>query len=117
MDIETAREFCLSLPETTEGFPFGPEVLVFKVCGRMFATLSFNDPPSMNLKFDPSTIEESRVEFACLAPGYHMNKKHWNTATLDGSVSNETVQGWIRESRRLAGKGLKKADRVRLGIS
>ncbi|MFT6395642.1 MAG: putative DNA-binding protein (MmcQ/YjbR family) [Bradymonadia bacterium] len=116
MDLEAVREYCLSLPATTEGFPFGPEILVFKVCGKMFATLSFDDPPRMNLKFDPDAIEESRVEFECLAPGYHMNKKHWNTATLDSSVPSETVEDWIGESWRRAGMGLKKADRVRLGI-
>ena len=115
MDIEHARDFCLALPETTEGFPFGPDVLVFKVAGRMFATLAMDeDPARMNVKCDPDDAVRLRDEYECVEPGYHMNKRHWNTLVLDGSVVNAVVEGWIRDSWTLVARSLKKADRVRL---
>lgn len=117
MDIEAARDHCLSLPESTEGFPFGPDVLVFKVAGKMFALLSFEAiPPSMNVKCDPERAIELRAQYPAVTPGYHMSKKHWNTVTLDGTVPSDVVRSFIDDSWRLVASKLKKADRVRLGL-
>ena len=118
MDLEAARDHCLSLPESTEGFPFGPDVLVFKVAGKMFALLSLEAvSPSMNVKCDPERAIELRAQYPAVKPGYHMSKKHWNTVVLDGSVPTDVVRSFIDDSWRLVASKLKKADRVRLGLA
>jgi len=118
MDLEAARDHCLSLPESTEGFPFGPDVLVFKVAGKMFALLSLEAvPPSMNVKCDPERAIELRAQYPAVQPGYHMSKKHWNTVVLDGTVPTDLVRGFIDDSWRLVASKLPKRDRVRLGLA
>lgn len=118
MDLEAARDHCLSLPEATEGFPFGPDVLVFKVAGKMFALLSLEAvPPSMNVKCDPERAIELRAQYPAVQPGYHMSKKHWNTVVLDGTVPTDLVRGFIDDSWRLVASKLPKRDRVRLGLA
>lgn len=80
MNVEELREYCLAKPQVTEGFPFGEEVLVFKVAGKMFLLLGLdNDPLYCNLKMDEALIEEYREKFEDVKPGYHMNKKMWNS--------------------------------------
>ena len=104
--IERFRETMLSYPETTEETPFGPEVLVYKVAGKIFATLAPEEVPvPMNLKCDPERAVVLRDEHEAIEPGYHMNKRHWNTLRLDGTLSDNLVLELIRHSfdRVLAG--------------
>jgi predicted DNA-binding protein (MmcQ/YjbR family) len=111
MDIDTLREHCLSKPGTEETLPFGPDVLVFKVKGKVYLLWRFEaDPPSFNVKCDPDLAEELRGEYPCVQPGFHMNKKHWNTIIIDGSVSNAQLKKWVDHSYDLvsgAGKTTK----------
>jgi predicted DNA-binding protein (MmcQ/YjbR family) len=85
MDIESFREYCLAKKGVTEGLPFGPEVLVFKVMGKMFALLNLDGwPVRVNLKADPEEIPELREQWPdVILPGYHMNKQHWNTVLIE----------------------------------
>lgn len=96
----------------TEDMPFGPEVLVYRVCGKMFALLSWQDNPmSLNLKCDPGRAELLREQYPAIGPGYHMNKKHWNTLVLDGSLVPELIRSLVQHSYDLVVSGLKKAER------
>ncbi len=101
MNIEKLREFCISKPNVTEGFPFGEDTLVFKVKGKIFALANLSDDPSINLKCNPEFALELRERFASVQPGYHMNKKHWNTIHLDGSIPDNEVLNWIDHSYEL----------------
>ena len=98
MNIESFRNFCLSLPDTTEEFPFGPETLVFKVAGKIFALTGVDQFTSANLKCDPELVTELRERYPAVQPGYHMNKKHWNTILMDHSVPDSLIKEWIRHS-------------------
>ena len=99
MNIEQWREYLLSFPASVEEMPFGPEVLVYKVAGKLFALLSWQDEPmSINLKCEPNLALQLRDTYPQVTAGYHMNKKHWNTVTLDGSVDDESVKEWVRAS-------------------
>ena len=110
MNIESLREYCLSKPETEETFPFGPDTLVYKVNGKIFLITGLNQTQlNFNVKCDPDKAIELREEFPCVQPGYHMNKKHWNTIIVDGSVSNKQLKEWIDWSYELvAEKKVKK---------
>jgi predicted DNA-binding protein (MmcQ/YjbR family) len=102
---------------TTEETPFGPEALVFKVMGKMFALIAWQESPlSMNLKCDPELALSLRERYPAITPGYHMNKKHGNTIRLDGTVPADEVWGLIDLSYDLVVKGLKKAERQKLEI-
>ena len=108
MDIEQLRDYCLSKPHTEEGFPFGPETLVFKINGKLYLLTSLNTPQlQFNVKCDPSLAEELREQYACVLPGFHMNKKHWNTIVVDGSVSINQLKEWINHSYELVSKSKK----------
>lgn len=87
MDIEIYRDYCLNKPGVTEDFPFDNETLVFKVGGKIFALASIAAFTSVNLKCDPEKAVELREQYPAIQPGYHMNKKHWNTVHFDGSIS------------------------------
>lgn len=114
-DIVQIRETLLSLPETTEETPFGPEVAVYKVAGKMFATLVPDDfPVPMNLKCDPDRAVVLRDNYEAIRPGYHMNKKHWNTVILDGSLPASLVDELIEHSYRCVVAGLNRKTRNRL---
>jgi len=105
MNIESLREYCLSKSNVDEGLPFGPDVLVYKVGGKIFLLLSLNDEPlQFNVKCDPEVAIELREEYSCVLPGYHMNKKHWNTIVVDGSVSSKLLKEWIDHSYDLVTK-------------
>ena len=96
MNIETLREYCLSKPDVEETLPFGPNTLVFKVAGKVFLLTGLDaDPLQFNVKCDPDKATELREEYSCVIPGYHMNKKHWNTIIVDGSVSTSQLKEWI----------------------
>lgn len=111
--LDKVRAICLSLPETSEDLPFGPETHVFRVVGKMFALC---DPgvEGINLKADPDEIPLLREQYPAVQPGYHQDKKHWNTVRLDGTLSDEQIEGFIHDSYQLVVKGLKKADRQRV---
>ena len=98
MNIEILREYCLSKPHATEGFPFGEDTLVFKVKGRIFALANLVGDLSVNLKCDPVFALELREKYNAVTPGYHMNKKHWNTVNLDGSIPDKEILAWIDHS-------------------
>lgn len=98
---DEAREALLARPGATEGTPFGPDVLVYKVGGRMFATLGVDeatDTARMNLKCNPERAENLRAEYEGILPGYHMNKRHWNTLVLDGELQQTLVEELIQHS-------------------
>lgn len=88
MNIEEFREYCLLKPGVSEDFPFDESTLVFKVGGKMFALTGLDDIFSINLKCDPEKAIRLREEFPAVKPGYHMNKKHWNTVVIDGSMDD-----------------------------
>lgn len=109
MDHETLRNFCLSLPHTTEGFPFDESSLVFKVHGKLFAILSLDaQPPRINLKNDPEINLALRDEHEGILPGYHMNKAHWNTVLVDQRLPWPLVQELISTSYNLIWQKLPK---------
>ena len=111
MFAETFREYCLSKPGVTEAFPFDNETLVFKVGGKIFALANVSDFKSMNLKCDPEKAVELREQFNSVIPGYHMNKKHWNTINFDGSISWKQLKEWIDDSYNLVAESLPKKER------
>ena len=98
MDIETLREYCISKKEAMESFPFGEDTLVFKTGGKIFALANLDGDLSINLKCDPALTIELRERYPSVTPGYHMNKKHWNTVLLDGSVPDKIILSWIDQS-------------------
>ncbi len=116
MNIEEFREYCLSKKGVTESFPFDETTLVFKVMGKMFALTDTEDDFSINLKCDPEKAIELREQYPIVQPGYHMNKKHWNTIYIDGSISDEELKIWIDDSYRLVVSSLPKKERDVLGL-
>jgi predicted DNA-binding protein (MmcQ/YjbR family) len=102
MNIEELRSFCISKKGVEEGFPFGPETIVFKVMGKVFLIANMDQHPlEFNVKCDPEKAVELRERYTCVIPGYHMNKKHWNTVIADGSVNATLLQDWITDSYNL----------------
>jgi predicted DNA-binding protein (MmcQ/YjbR family) len=102
MDLPDVIHHCRHLPASEESQPFGPDVLVFKSGGKIFAIAALDDfPPSVNLKCDPDRAEELRDAYPSITPGYHMNKRHWNTLTLDGSLPSTLIHELIDHSYQL----------------
>lgn len=108
MDIEYFRNYCLSLPDVTEEFPFGPDTLVYKVKGKLFALTGLDTFESINLKCDPEQAIELRERYASVLPGYHMNKQHWNTVLMDQLIPDKLLIEWIKNSYDLVRSGLPK---------
>lgn len=109
MDIEAFREYCLAKPGVEETLPFGPDTLVFKVMGKMFALTGLDDDEfTVNLKCDPARAQELREHYAEVRPGYHMNKKHWNTVHFEGDLDKDFLRELIDHSYDLVVKGLPK---------
>jgi predicted DNA-binding protein (MmcQ/YjbR family) len=103
---------CGAKPGSAEDYPFGDEVAVFKVAGRMFALVSLGQAPgSVSLKCDPGLAADLRGRYAAITPGYHLNKRHWNTVTLDGSVPEEEVLELVDHSYDLVLAGLTRTQR------
>ena len=98
MNIEALREYCISKENATESFPFGDDTLVFKINGKIFALINLDGDLSINLKCEPALALELRERHPSVTPGYHMNKKHWNTVVLDGSVPDKEILSWIDHS-------------------
>ncbi len=115
MNLEVVRDHCLSFAGAEETVPFGPEVLVYKVAGKMFALLIPEDaPPRLNLKCDPERALDLRDRHEAVLPGYHMNKRHWNTVLLDGSLPAALVREMIDHSHALVVAGLPRKARQKL---
>ena len=112
MDIETLRTYCLAKEQSEEGFPFGESTLVFKVRGKIFLLAGLDNPTlQFNVKCDPEKAIERRERFSSILPGYHMNKKWWNTVVVDGSIPGKLLKEMIDDSYRLVVAGLPKKDR------
>lgn len=114
MHIEAFYNFCMSLPGTTEGFPFDEKTLVFKVMGKMFTLCNVDEFESINLKCDPVKALELRAAYEEIQPGYHMNKKHWNTVSMQGNLKDEFIKELIRHSYDLVVAKLPKKDREKI---
>ncbi|NOX65793.1 MAG: MmcQ/YjbR family DNA-binding protein [Chlorobi bacterium] len=114
MDIERIREYCLNKPGTSESLPFDDTTLVFKVISKMYCLLNMELPFSINLKCLPEKAIELREQFEEVQPGYHMNKKHWNTILLDGNLRDNQITEWIDDSYNLVAAGLTKKEKVEL---
>jgi predicted DNA-binding protein (MmcQ/YjbR family) len=108
MDVEYFREYCLSKNGVTEGFPFDESTLVFKVMGKMFALTNIDLFESVNLKCDPERAVELRENNSGITPGFHMNKKHWNTITTDELVEDNLLLELVNHSFELVVSGLTK---------
>lgn len=115
MHIETFRAYCLRKPGVTEDMPFGESTLVFKVLGKVFALTDLHSHPlSFNLKCDPERAVQLRETYACVTPGYHMNKKHWITVLADGSVPVKELEEWIDHSYERVADGLTRKQKAQL---
>lgn len=111
MTLEELRSALLTLPEAWEDQPFGPGALVYKVRNKMFALVAPENPPSVSLKCEPFLATLLRDTYPAVTAGYHLNKRHWNTVVVDGSVPETELLEWINLSYDLVVKGMPKHDR------
>ena len=109
MNIEQLREYCLNKPNVSEGTPFGEDTLVFKVHDKMFALTNMEGPLTINLKCDPMKALVLRDRYECVEPGYHMNKKHWNTIRIDNTLPDSLIEQWVDDSYNLIVNSLPKS--------
>lgn len=115
MTVADVIDYCMAKKGVEETTPFGPDALVYKVMGKMFALTDPDEyPPFANLKCDPDRALELRDEHEAVKPGYHMSKRHWNSIYLDGTLPPKLIRELIDHSYDLVVKGLKKADREKL---
>ncbi|MDA0196578.1 MAG: MmcQ/YjbR family DNA-binding protein [Bacteroidetes bacterium] len=114
MNIEDFRNYCLEKAAVTEEFPFDAETLVFKVAGKIFTLTGIEDFKSINLKCDPEEAIMLRETFNAVHPGYHMNKKNWNTIDMDNTIPDILLQKWIDNSYNLVIKTLPKRTQIEL---
>jgi len=114
MDIERHRSYCIAKNGVTEEMPFGPDTLVCKVMGKIFAISPIEPFTSVSLKVDPETGVDLRERYEAVKPGYHLNKKHWITVTLDGSVPDKILLQWIDNSYNLVVASLTKKQKTAL---
>ncbi|RJF72438.1 MmcQ/YjbR family DNA-binding protein [Deinococcus cavernae] len=111
------RQVCAALPHSQETFPFGLTTLVFKVAGKMYALTSLDaEHPSVSLKVKPDDGEELRTAFSAITPGYHLNKRHWITVPLDGSVPDALLRELVQGSYALVVRGLTRTAREELNL-
>ncbi|MEP6613720.1 MAG: MmcQ/YjbR family DNA-binding protein [Mucilaginibacter sp.] len=108
MNLEELRDYCLQKPAVTEGLPFGEDTLVFKVVGKLFLLTSISQGTSFNVKCEPELAVELREKYTEVQPGYHMNKKMWNTVRLDGTLTKKQLHDMIDHSYNEVVKGLPK---------
>ena len=112
MDAHELKAACMALPGAVEDFPFGDEVSVFKVAGKMFALSDLGaDPLQLSIKCEPELAAQLRATYPAIGPGYHRNKRHWNTVTLDGSLTDQMVTDLVGDSYELVVASLPKARR------
>ena len=114
MNIESAREYCLSLPQVTEDFPFDETTLVFRIGGKIFAMLDLENTEWFVLKCQPEYAIELRERYPDIAPAWHMNKKHWNQLNLYGNLPDDLVQTLIQHSYDEVVKKMSKKQRLAL---
>ncbi|MFU8845150.1 MAG: MmcQ/YjbR family DNA-binding protein [Bacteroidales bacterium] len=114
MDIAECRDYCLSFPGATEGFPFDEQTLVFYVMGKMFCLTDVDAFDMVNVKCDPEKAVELRELYEYVVPGYHMNKKHWNSIRMEYPVPDHLLKEWISDSYQLVASNLPKKDQARL---
>jgi predicted DNA-binding protein (MmcQ/YjbR family) len=114
VNIEQFRDFCLSLTGAEETFPFGEDTLVFKVMNKMFALTSFSEPDSCNLKCDPEHAIDLRSRYGAVQPGFHMNKKHWNTISYNLDISDTEILTCVKDSYKLVVESLTKKEKLEL---
>ena len=118
IDAEALRSWCLARPGVTEEMPFGPVTTVFKVAGKLFALSALDSEPlQISLKCEPELAEALRRDHAAVNPGYHLNKRHWNTVTCDGSIPDPMVIDMLEDSYDLVVEKLPKATQASLGWS
>jgi predicted DNA-binding protein (MmcQ/YjbR family) len=116
MDREQLRNLCLSFRGSEETFPFGPETSVFRVGGKMFALSRLaGEPLTVNLKCEPALAEQLRAAHPAITPGWHMNKRHWNTVLLDGTIPDPMVEELVEDSYDLVVSRLSRARQRALG--
>lgn len=116
MSPDELRDYCLSFSGAHETFPFGPENSVFKVEGKIFAMSRLDaDPLRVSLKCDPALVEQLREAYAAVLPGYHLNKRHWNTVLVDGSLADQMLRDMVEDSYDLIVSKLPRARRRALG--
>ena len=114
MNIEAYRNYCLRKKSVTEEFPFDENTLVYKVKGKMFTATDVDQFKSINVKCDPEKAVQLREAYSSVLPGYHMNKKHWNTILMDGSIPDQLVYQWIDDSYKLVVAQLPKGEQASL---
>ena len=116
MDASELRRWCLQQAGAIEDFPFGPETSVFKVSGKMFALSALERTPlQVSVKCEPDLAVSLRDSYPAIRPGYHLNKRHWNTVTVDGSLPDQLVRDLIEDSYDLVVSALPKRTREQLG--
>jgi len=111
---DDVKAYLMNKKATEETFPFGPDTAVFKVLGKMYALLPADDPVRISLKCDPDFAEVLRDTYEAVEAGYHLNKRHWNTVTVDGSIPDDEIEEMIDESYRLVVEKMTKKDQKRL---
>jgi predicted DNA-binding protein (MmcQ/YjbR family) len=117
MDANALRAWCLEQPGAIEDFPFGPEHAVFKVGGKIFAISALErEPLEVSVKCEPELAVALRNSYPAIRPGYHLNKRHWNTVTLDGSLPDRIVRDLVEDSYDLIASALPKRWRTQLGV-
>jgi predicted DNA-binding protein (MmcQ/YjbR family) len=114
MNIEEYREYCISKKGVTEECPFGPEVLVFKVCGKMFTATDIETFTAISVKCDPEKVEALREQYAAVQIPAYMSKKHWNQVLMNGYIADKLIQQWIDDSYDLVVAKLTKKQRLEL---
>lgn len=114
MHLDFFRDYCLNKKGVTETYPFDEQTMVFKVMGKMFAATDWEEFGSINLKVDPEKGAELRERYPAILPGYHMNKKHWITILMDGSLGDGFLTTLIDDSYLLVINGLSKKDKATL---
>lgn len=117
IELKTLRNYCAGKSGAVEDYPFGEETLVIKVMGKMFALLPLNlqdEAPQISLKCDPALAEILRNIYDAVQPGYHLNKRHWNTVTVDGSIPDPEIYDMVDQSYQLVVKSLNKSEREKL---
>lgn len=105
MNVEEIRDYALSLKKVTESFPFGNDTLVFKLSNKIFLLVSLSSEVlQFNVKCNPEEAIEQREQYSCIMPGYHMNKKHWNTIIVDGQLLASQLKNFINNSYKLVNR-------------
>ncbi|MGH9197267.1 MAG: MmcQ/YjbR family DNA-binding protein [Acidimicrobiia bacterium] len=116
MDLEDLRGYCLSKPGADESYPFGPGALVMKVGGKLFAIIADeSDPLTLSLKCEPDIAVMLRSHYPAVGPGYHLNKRHWNTVTLNGTIQKKQILEWVDDSYDLVVETLPRRIRDEIG--